>query len=221
MGRKDLVLSWLQNRRIEEIKDVIEILNEERDSDIPSTGTKQAMIERLKFVNIRDIEEAIDSAIPDGLEQVERDIGDLAGHSTRRSKGPERVFAPDAPSSLSRLPDVTKSKIESADFLGASDRSWNIMLGKASEAAVAKLGVRAGDVLSATDLRWQTGRFEDDGYRYFPGIRISIQGVEANRALANLQRMAEYLGIKARLVVAWSEQCDSHNAGKRLSIVLQ
>jgi hypothetical protein len=117
-------------------------------------------------------------------------------------------FDPDHP------PDLTHTRVISAEFDAQSVENWNDLVHVAHRRAMRH--VRSFEALrSASASSLVKGRRADSGFQYIPDIDLSIQNVEANRAWRNSLQLARKLGCSLQVKFEWRNKDQAAFPGKR------
>jgi hypothetical protein len=117
-------------------------------------------------------------------------------------------FDPDNP------PDLTHTRVISAEFDGQPAKDWNNLVRVAHRRAMRR--VRSFDALcSASASNLTKGRRSHSGFQYVPDIDVSIQNVESNRAWQNTLQLARKLGCSLQIKFEWRHNGQAAFPGKR------
>jgi len=135
-----------------------------------------------------------------------------AGTSKQQAGQGLLEFSPDAP------PDLRHADVRIASFDGRKAFGWNKLVQEAHSAAMSRLG-SVDTLRGATKSSFIAGRATPDdvkrGYRYVPGINISIQNVDAAHAWSNTLRLARHLRVEVEVEFEWKQKADSAYPGRR------
>lgn len=167
-------------------------------------GTKARVAKHAKpFVDTFD---SVINRILDVYEQVTEISRDEVSHVSEEIKD----FDPGTP------PNLTHTKVLSITFNGMhfnpDATTWNALLWEAIR--VARKKIRSDEELKSTiAVNFVFGRKEEDGYRYFPDIDLSVQGQDSNKAWRGTFQIARKLGLQFDVIFAWREKEGSQNPG--------
>lgn len=127
------------------------------------------------------------------------EAGDESAADPGRADAP-RAFNPAAAPDLSH---TTPHKAIVGDTpLGKGEVYWNPLMYAVINQAAGR-GVNKEDLMALITVNRVDGRKEDQGYRYLPGVGISVQGQGANAAWKQAYRIASSIGIRLDVVFAW------------------
>lgn len=169
----------------------------------PSVELSHATFARLQThaVPLVDTIESVINRMIDAYEQKgsERPSGGDDGQGGQKV----RAFDPYTP------PDLTHAKILGVTFcgqpLGRSGDNWNSLLNAAvrvaRERAKTPDGFRRLMVVNHVE-----GRKQNEGYRHFPELGVSVQGQDANGAWRAVSHIARHLGCQVLVKFAWREK---------------
>jgi hypothetical protein len=101
-------------------------------------------------------------------------------------------------------PNLTHAKMLSAKLNGVELRNptWNGLMLAAVRLAKTK-ATTADELRRLVIVHFVIGKKEDEGYKFFPDINLSIQGQEANLAWAGAFHIARQLGIPIEVEFLW------------------
>lgn len=145
----------------------------------------------------------------------------IDGELARRTSEPSGVDDPAADKDetipLKPLnPDNLKhTRIVSA-VVGESDLykpKWSSVREEMHLLAVQKMG-SVGKVKEISGANARADKYELDGYKYLPGGKFSLQGVDSNAAWTQTFKLARHLGVPVKLVVQWRDKDDAAHPGK-------
>jgi hypothetical protein len=117
--------------------------------------------------------------------------------------------------SLSNVPDLKHTKIISAQLDGVEleNVNWNSLLIQ----AVWKAGItskKPDELKRLIIANFVIGQKEDEGYRFFPRVGISIQGQDANSAAKAAFHIAHQRGWKLNIEFLWRDKEGAARPGK-------
>ena len=120
--------------------------------------------------------------------------------STAVSIDGQRSFNPAAP------PDLTFTKPRSAVLEGRrlpnSEAYWNAILFAVIREAAGR-GISVEDLLALITVNSQSGRRQDNGFKFIREAGLSIQQQDANGAWRQTYVIASSIGISVQVVFAW------------------
>ncbi len=114
-------------------------------------------------------------------------------------------FSPLAPPELkhSRVGQVILAGKE----LSHAETNWNQLLAATIREAMARIK-NLSEVRHLITVNSVVGRKEDEGYRYLPGVGLSVQGQDANAAWRAALHIAKHIGCDLCVVFTWPEKPD-------------
>jgi hypothetical protein len=143
--------------------------------------------------------DTMDSVINRALDALEQIAGTKTG-----AGAPDRVgvLNPAAP------PNLAHTTVKSIELCGRtlkpSETYWNTLFIAVLREGSAK-GRSAGELKQLILGNCVTGRKEDEGYRYFKDLDLSIQGQDSNAAWRATYHLASKLGLPLRVTFAWQD----------------
>jgi hypothetical protein len=167
----------------------------------------------LRAAELREKIRAIDVLLVSSGRSTAGATGDPSRSRTpaTRPQVPQRLN-PDTP------PDLRHTRVLAALFAGQAADGWNKLVHIAHQEALSRLG--STDALRGiTKSNFILGRASSEemskGYRYVPGIDISIQNVDAGHAWSNTLRLARYLKADVQVDFEWMQKSDAAFPGER------
>src|SRR4051794_35271259 len=154
-----------------------------------------ATFERLQ-THAEPLVDNIDSVINRALDALE-----ASGRQPKTGLGlTERLLNPAAP------PNLAHTTVRSIELCGKilplNETYWNTLL-IATLREAAKQGLKADDLKELLIANAVVGRKEDDGYRYFKDLGLSIQGQDSNAAWRATYHLAHKLGLAIKVSFSW------------------
>ncbi len=111
-------------------------------------------------------------------------------------------------------PDLTHTKLLSADFDGTAASNWNDLVDTAHRHAMTRL--KTYDALRAATLsNMVQGQKTDSGFHHLSDINVSIQGIDADLAWRNTLNMARRIGVPVRVEFEWRDKPNAAHPGER------
>lgn len=138
---------------------------------------------------------------------IERALDSLESHRSSLKKLSPSADIPAVPQSGIRQldplhpPSFLHATVR-GDFGGAAFANWNELMRIAHVGAFKKAGSFEA-LRTATRAQLASGARSDSGYKYIPEIKISLQGVDADRAWQHSLRLAMYLQKPLKAWVTW------------------
>jgi hypothetical protein len=171
-----------------------------------------ATFERLK-AHAEPLVDNIDSVINRALDALE-----ASGKPSKTGLGiAERQLNPAAP------PNLAHTTVRSIELCGRilppNETYWNTLLIAALREA-AKQGLNADDLKQLLIANAVVGRKEDEGYRYFKDLGLSIQGQDSNAAWRATYHLAHKLGMAIKVSFSWQENPKSSFPGTAAVLVV-
>ena len=169
----------------------------------PSVELSQAIFTRLQTHAV-PLVDTIESVINRMIDAYEKG-GDmpLSGGGDAQSGQNVRAFNPDTP------PDLTHAKILGVTFcgqpLGRGQDNWNGLLNAAVRVAREK-AKSPEEFRQLMIINYVEGQKQDEGYRHFPELGVSVQGQDANGAWRAVSHIAQHLGCQVSVKFAWREK---------------
>ena len=167
--------------------------------------------ERLQS-HAKPLVDTIDSVISRALDVLEQSASPAAvtpidGNAQERTIDPRR------------LPRLTHTKVLDASIAGTSITrpNWNRLVYEMLRLAMKRVG-SFDELQKLCPVNMVRGRKEDEGYKYFSDIEMSVQGQEANGACRALVTLAEALGIALEIVFMWRQKEGADSPGARAHI---
>jgi hypothetical protein len=157
-----------------------------------------ATFERLK-AHAEPLVDTIDSVINRALDALEEKSGsDLHGLTPVRN----RRFNPAAPPSLAH---TTVKAIElCGKLLKPNETYWNTLLIATLREAKSR-GTKTEELSQLVLGNCLVGRKEDEGYRFYKDLGLSIQGQDSNAAWRATYHVASKLGLSLTVMFAWQD----------------
>jgi hypothetical protein len=153
-----------------------------------------ATFERLK-AHAEPLVDTIDSVINRALDALEAS----SGQAKPRGDIP-RSLNPAAP------PNLAHTTVRSIELCGRilppNETYWNTLLIAVLREA-AKLGYSAESIKGLLMANAVVGRKEDEGYRYFKDLGLSIQGQDSNAAWRATYHVARNLDLPLKVTFSW------------------
>lgn len=165
-----------------------------------------ATFERLK-AHAEPLVDTIDSVINRALDALEEKSGSGPHGSKARSI---RRFNAAAPPSLAHT--SVKSIELCGRILKPNETYWNALL-IATLREAAKRGKRRDDLSKLVLGNCRPGRKEDEGYRFYEDLGLSIQGQDSNAAWRATFHIASKLGLPLTVTFAWLDNPKSAYPG--------
>ena len=152
--------------------------------------------ERLK-ANAEPLVDTIDSVINRALDALE-----ALGPKPAISRGSPRQVDPSAP------PNLAHTTVRSIELCGRilqpNETFWNTLLIAALREA-AKRGHPPEALKGLLIANAVVGRKEDEGYRYFKDLGLSIQGQDSNAAWRATYHLAHTLDLPVKVTFSWRD----------------
>lgn len=154
--------------------------------------------ERLK-AHAEPLVDTIDSVINRALDALEEKSG-----TEPHGVGPNRVrqFNPAAP------PGLAHTTVKSIELCGRvlkpNETYWNTLLIAALREATSR-GTATEELKQLVLGNCLVGRKEDDGYRFYKDLGLSIQGQDSNAAWRATYHVADRLGLSLKVTFAWQD----------------
>ena len=120
------------------------------------------------------------------------------------------VYPADNPPSLS-FSKPTAISVEGT-HLNKKELYWNLLLFRMITLAAAKLDQQ--QLKQTLIVNWQPDKYEEDGYRFIPEAKLSVQGADANRAWMATYRLAQAAGLAVDVTFRWANKEDAANPGQ-------
>jgi hypothetical protein len=154
-----------------------------------------ATFQRLK-AHAEPLVDDVDSVINRALDALE-----ASGQKPETASGvSQRLVNPAAP------PNLAHTTVRSIELCGRilppNETYWNTLLISALREA-AKKGLSAKDLKDVLIANAVLGRKEDDGYRYFKDLGLSIQGQDSNAAWRATYHLAHKLSLPIKVSFGW------------------
>jgi hypothetical protein len=112
-----------------------------------------------------------------------------------------------------RPPDLTHTSVRGL-FGNERFADWNDLLRTAHVAAYKELK-SFQKLQSVSQAQLRQGAHNAGGYRPLPGLDVSLQGVDANRAWARSFHLAKYLKVPIKAELSWRENPAGAFPGER------
>jgi len=161
-----------------------------------------ATFERLK-AHAEPLVDTIDSVINRALDALEERSG-TEPHSL--APGRIRQFNPAAP------PGLAHTTVRSIELCGRilkpQETYWNTLLIVALREAKSR-GTETDELQRLVLGNCLVGRKEDEGYRFYKDLGLSIQGQDSNAAWRATYHVANKLGLSLKLIFAWQDNLKS------------
>jgi Type I restriction enzyme R protein N terminus (HSDR_N) len=109
--------------------------------------------------------------------------------------------------------DIRFTKIIQGKFGFDEATGWTDLVKAGIKLAVSK-GFPIQELQRRLTIKIKTEPFNDDGYRWDPELKLSIQGFEAKRAADNLYRLANLLKEELYIRFYWRENDDAAHPGE-------
>lgn len=152
-----------------------------------------ATFERLKS-HAEPLVDTIDSVINRALDALEQFGG-----------GEPSAIQPFHPAAPPNLAHTTVRSIELCGrVLQPNETFWNTLLIAVLREAVGK-GVSAITLENVLTVNCVAGRKEDDGYRFYEDLGLSIQGQDSNAAWRATHHIARELDLPLKVIFSWRE----------------
>jgi hypothetical protein len=157
-----------------------------------------ATFERLK-AHAEPLVDTIDSVINRALDALEDKAGaDPSGLGPNRL----RLFDPAVP------PNLAHTTVKSIELCGAALRPnetyWNTLLIATLREAKSR-GAGTDELANLVLGNCRVGRKEDDGYRFYKDLGLSIQGQDSNAAWRATHHVARKQGLSLKVMFVWQD----------------
>jgi hypothetical protein len=148
----------------------------------------------------------------DFYERTRRTGGDTPSRGKTLAGGPTvKSYNPNKP------PDLTHTKMISAEFAGTPATNWNDLIDVAHRHA-AKQYPTYEALRAQTKSNIVRGVKTDTGFHHLPDIDVSIQGIDADSAWRNTLHLARRLNVPIRVEFAWRDKPSAAHPGKHGSL---
>jgi len=151
--------------------------------------------ERLK-AHAEPLVDTIDSVINRALDALEAQTGTAPSASTNGA----RVFDPSVP------PNLAHTTVKSIELCGRAlkpnETYWNTLLIVTLREAKTR-GAEIDELASLVLGNCRIGRKEDEGYRFYKDLGLSIQGQDSNAAWRATYHIASKLGLSLEVMFTW------------------
>ena len=120
-------------------------------------------------------------------------------------------------SAVSQSLQFTKPLTAKVNGRAIQNPKWSSILVSAIE-AVAERGYSDQRLAGALNIPAKNEKYEDQGYKYLPQLRISIQGQSAQDAWTEAARLAEQHGFPIEVTFMWRGSPKAARPGQRATI---
>ena len=226
LKEKNTLAKLLSKKSISEgeIDEIDEKIRKKRKAIKNLKGSKSELEKELSGIIKNKVNETlydrIDESIPKLIEDL---IERVEGKKEPEDKKPEkletvtetkndiRVLDPEDPS------DVKYTEILQIIINGESigKKSWTNLVNKAIEIAIIDENMSMGELERLTRLNFVKGKKTDKGFQYIRKADLSVQRVEANRALKEAFKIIKELGKEAKVNFRWKNREGASYPGER------
>jgi hypothetical protein len=148
------------------------------------------------------------------VDSIETVIGRLIDFYEAKDVGPARSMEAGASGQVRQFnplspPSLTHTKVLAVEFAGRSldhgQINWNGLLNAAIKTAKSKTKT-AAELKQLVIIPHVEGQKTDEGYRYLPDLKLSVQGQDANGAWKAACHIAQKLGLPLMVRFVWREK---------------
>jgi hypothetical protein len=155
-----------------------------------------------------DTEESVFTRLLDFYERPRRTADAASPPKIVDALPAAKIYNPDRP------PDLTHTKMLSAEFAGTMATNWNDLMDVIHRHAAKQF--KTYEALRAeTKSNMVRGKKTDSGFHHLPDIDVSIQGVGAPTAWRNALHLARRTGAPIRVEFEWRDKPEAAHPGKR------